>query len=270
MLRRRGRHADERSFLARMKLPLSVNTNELVREAVTMMRTRIAEPVDLDELARAAGYSPYHFVRVFRSVTGLSPGAFQSALRIEAAKSMLIDTDAAVTRICLELGYESLGSFTSRFTRSVGVPPSRFRRIAREFAQADIAAIMRRAVIAPRPEGPLCGTVLECRPPDAFVWIGIFPKGMPEERPAAGTLRRGDGVFALPAVPDGTYHVLAASLAPDAGWRPYLTGDGARVATSGTVSVRQGAFAWPPVLTLRPLEPTDPPILAPLALLAQN
>jgi AraC family transcriptional regulator len=244
---------------------------ELVERAVVAMRDRISQPLRLDELAQAAGYSTFHFDRMFRSVTGLSAGAFQSALRIEAAKQQLITSDLPVTEICVNLGYESLGSFTSRFTRSVGVSPNKFRAIAQQLSQCDVSALMAKAFDAPRADGPLRGTVHGSQAPDAFVWIGVFRKGMPEERPVSGALRRGDGIFAIPAMTDGTYHVLSASVAADAGWQTYLlSGDHVRVATSGTVAVRGDAFAWPPALELRPLRISDPPILASLALLALN
>jgi AraC-like DNA-binding protein len=246
-----------------------VNSRDLVERAVSAMRARIAEPLRLDELARDAGYSAFHFDRLFRSITGLSAGAFQSALRIDAAKRLLVDTNLSVTEICMQLGYGSLGSFTSRFSRSVGVSPRAFRDVAQRLAHTDVAAIMSKAFDAPQSEGPLRGTVHGSQSADAFIWIGAFRKGMPEERPIAGALRRGDGIFAFSHVPDGTFHVLSASVAPGADWRAYLLcGDPVRVATSGTVAVRNGEFAWPPVLTLRDLEPTDPPILASLALLA--
>jgi AraC-like DNA-binding protein len=227
------------------------------------------EPLRLDDLARAAGYSAFHFDRLFRSETGLSAGAFQSALRIEAAKHLLIDTQLPITHICAELGYESLGSFTSRFTRSVGVSPNAFRSFAQRLANDDVTALLEHAFSAPQSDGPLRGTVHGSQSSDAFVWIGAFRKGMPEQRPMAGMLRRGDGIFAIREIPEGSYHVLCASIAPDANWRTYLlSGEHVRVATSGTVAVRGGSFAWPPVLALRALSPTDPPILASLAVLA--
>jgi AraC-like DNA-binding protein len=233
------------------------------------MRSRIAEPLRLDEIAGAAGYSTFHFDRVFRSITGLSAGAFQTALRLEAAKTLLLDTDASVTQICMEIGYESVGSFTSRFTRSVGVSPNAFRDFARKLAQSDVTAMLAQAFAMPRPAGPLHGTVHATQAADAFVWIGLFRKGVPEQRPEAGCLRRGDGVFSLAAVEDGTYHALCASVAPGTDWRTYmLSGEHVRVGTSGLVAVRHGDFVWPPAIELRALEPTDPPILASLALLA--
>jgi AraC-like DNA-binding protein len=233
------------------------------------MRARIAEPLRLDEIARAAGYSAFHFDRMFRSVTGLSAGAFQSALRIEAAKARLLDTEMTVTQICMEIGYDSIGSFTSRFTRSVGVAPNAFRAFARKLAQSDVTAMLEQAFAARQTSGPLTGSVRGSQSPDSFVWVGLFRKGMPEQRPVAGFLRRGDGVFSIAPVQDGTYHALCASVAPGTDWRTYmLSGEHVRVGTSGLVAVREGAFAWPPAIELRGLEPTDPPILASLALLA--
>ena len=248
---------------------LTKTRDAVVSEAVAVMRSRIAEPLKLDDFARAAGYSPFHFDRIFRSATGLSAVAFQSALRMEAAKELLIDTDQPVTQVCTQLGYESIGSFTSRFTRSVGVSPTGFRAAAERLSNADVTALLAEAFNAPQVDGPLRGTVYGSQTADAFVWIGLFRKGVPEQRPVAGSLRRGDGVFSTRSVADGTYHVLAASVAPNADWRTYLLcGEHVRVATSGIVAVRGGAFEWPPSLALRELQLTDPPVLASLALLA--
>jgi AraC family transcriptional regulator len=233
------------------------------------MRSRIAEPLRLQEVARRAGYSSFHFERMFRSVTGLSAGAFQTALRLEAAKTLLLDTEMSVTQICMEIGYESVGSFTSRFTRSVGASPNAFRAVARELSHSDVTTLLAQAFAAPQRGGPLRGSVHGAQTADAFVWVGLFRKGVPEQRPVAGFLRRGDGVFSMSLVQDATYHALCASVAPGTDWRTYmLSGGHVRVGTSGVVAVRHGVFAWPPAIQLRALEPTDPPILASLALLA--
>lgn len=98
-----------------------------VGNAIMMMRARLAEPLSLRALAGAACMSPFHFSRVFRSLTGMPPGQFLWALRLDRAKALLAQTDLSVTEICFEVGYQSFGTFITRFHNLVGVAPTAFR-----------------------------------------------------------------------------------------------------------------------------------------------
>lgn len=98
-----------------------------VGNAIVMMRARLAEPISLRALAGAACMSPFHFSRVFRSLTGMPPSQFLWALRLNRAKTLLAQTGLSVTEICFEVGYQSFGTFITRFHNLVGVAPSAFR-----------------------------------------------------------------------------------------------------------------------------------------------
>jgi AraC family transcriptional regulator len=100
------------------------------------MHERIDRPFALDEMARIAYLSPFYFNRVFRQLTGLPPRRFHTALRIAAAKRLLLTTDLSVTEVCLEVGYQSLGTFTTHFHELVGVSPRELRRLASDPARA--------------------------------------------------------------------------------------------------------------------------------------
>ncbi len=89
-----------------------------------------AEPLDLAEIARAAGCSRFHFLRSFRAAYGETPGAYLTRRRIERAKDLLRATNLTVTEICHRVGFSSLGSFSARFSELVGVSPSAYRREA--------------------------------------------------------------------------------------------------------------------------------------------
>jgi AraC family transcriptional regulator len=233
------------------------------------MREHVDRPLTLEEMCKSAHLSPFYFDRVFRRATGLSAGAFQAALRMEAAKRKLLETEHSITEICFDLGYKSLGSFTTRFSATVGMSPIAFRAWGTHLAEMPIDVALAQAFDAPQPCGPLLGEVHGAPTADAFVWIGAFTKGIPQRRPAAGTLRRGDGQFSAPAPPDGRYDILCAAIAPTKDWRRYMfLGDHVRVATTGTVTIRGGVCSCAIELHLRPLRSTDPPILAPLPLLA--
>src|ERR1700753_2934128 len=78
---------------------------------------RVAEPLTVADLARAAGLSPAHLSREFRRVFGEPPHRYLLTRRLERAAALLRVTDWPVARICFEVGAGSLGSFTTSFTR---------------------------------------------------------------------------------------------------------------------------------------------------------
>ena len=102
--------------------------DDAVKRVIHFMEDRLDEPVTIDDMAKAAKFSKFHFTRLFRRETGLSPARFLSALRIEEAKRLLVTTTLRVADISLLVGYTSVGTFTTRFTTSVGVSPTRYRR----------------------------------------------------------------------------------------------------------------------------------------------
>jgi len=104
-----------------------------VLRARDAIHARYAEPLRLDQLAREAALSPFHFLRIFRSAFGETPHQYLTRVRIEAAKRLLL-ADAPVTDVCFEVGFQSLGSFSALFARRVGAPPSAFRRRLHHFA----------------------------------------------------------------------------------------------------------------------------------------
>ena len=85
------------------------------------------EPLDVDDLARAAGLSRAHFSREFRRAFGESPPAYLLTRRLERAAALLRTTDRSVADICLSVGLQSVGSFTTSFTRTYGRPPTAYR-----------------------------------------------------------------------------------------------------------------------------------------------
>jgi AraC-like DNA-binding protein len=100
-----------------------------VRRARDLIDRRFAEPLDLDAMARAAGFSRFHFARAFRAAYGETPGAYLTRRRIERAQDLLRAANLTVTEICHLVGFSSLGSFSARFAELVGVPPTEYRRL---------------------------------------------------------------------------------------------------------------------------------------------
>lgn len=87
--------------------------------------------VTLEDAAREACLSPFHFNRVFARTFGETPHEFVTRRRIDDAKKLLLAGNQSVTDICFDLGYESLGSFSSKFRLLTGLSPAAFRREAR-------------------------------------------------------------------------------------------------------------------------------------------
>src|SRR5215471_7831659 len=116
---------------------------QAVERAIQFMHTHLHELLTLEDLASVAYLSPFHFTRVFGRLIGIPPGEFLSALRFQAARRLLVTTALSVTDICFEVGYTSIGSFTSRFTHRVGLSPRLLRQRAHAFEppQAEYAEI---------------------------------------------------------------------------------------------------------------------------------
>jgi AraC-like DNA-binding protein len=87
-----------------------------------------AEPVTLAELARQAGLSRFHFLRRFRDAFGATPHEYLTRVRLGRAKQLLAAENRSVTEVCLDIGFSSLGSFSTLFAERFGCPPSAWRR----------------------------------------------------------------------------------------------------------------------------------------------
>ena len=92
-----------------------------------LVDARYFEPIGVDDLARAAGLSRFHFSREFRKAFGESPHAYLLTRRLERAAALLRGTDRRVAEICFAVGLRSVGSFTTSFTRTFGVSPTAYR-----------------------------------------------------------------------------------------------------------------------------------------------
>jgi AraC-like DNA-binding protein len=89
-----------------------------------------AQPLDVEALARGAHMSAGHLSREFRQAFGESPYGYLMTRRIERAMALLRRGDLSVTEVCFTVGCSSLGTFSTRFTELVGMPPSTYRRLA--------------------------------------------------------------------------------------------------------------------------------------------
>jgi AraC-like DNA-binding protein len=119
--------------------------------AKDLVDSRYFDPLEVGDLARAAGFSRAHFSREFRRTFGESPHAYLLTRRLERAAALLRNTDHSVARICFDVGLQSVGSFTTSFTRTYGVSPAAYRAAFPNAADyARVPTCMLRAFGRPR------------------------------------------------------------------------------------------------------------------------
>lgn len=231
-----------------------------VKRAITTMRENLGEPLTVDDLARSAMFSKFHFTRIFQRVTGVSPGRFLSALRLQQAQRLLVSTTLNVADISQQVGYNSVGTFSSRFSRSVGMSPTTYRRSA-GFA-THIACDPHdgdRAAATARVHGRIAAHDDEPR----LVFAGLFESRIPEGRPVCCDVLTQPGLFTLNKVPAGTWHLLAQSVPgslndPD-GYQANIN-ESVWVASHGPIVVAPDSSVRVD-LNFRPIQTMHPPVL---------
>jgi AraC-like DNA-binding protein len=100
-------------------------------EAALWIDAHSHQAIDLGAAARELDLSPFHFLRLFSAVLGVTPHQYLVRSRLRHAARLLADSDRAVTDVALEVGFADLSNFVRTFHRAAGVPPSRFRTVAR-------------------------------------------------------------------------------------------------------------------------------------------
>jgi len=244
-----------------------------VERVITSARGRLCEPISLRDMSRVAYLSTFHFNRVFHQITGLPPAKFISAMRLDEAKRLLLNTNLSITDICFEVGYNSLSTFTRLFTQRVGLGPREFRYLAERITPTSVeslcahyADLTGRASLNPSVEGFVHSPKTDAGP----IFIGLFRIHLPQSRPVGGALLTSPGAFRIGPVPDGTYHLLAAALPRLGDMLGYLLPDSDSLSVgtaNGPVIVRHGKASGPLTISLRPMVLTDPPLLVSLPFL---
>jgi AraC-like DNA-binding protein len=246
--------------------------HEAVERVVVAMRERLDQPLTLRDLADIAAFSPFHFDRLFRRLTGLPPGRFLTMVRMEAARRLLLTTQHSVTDVCLDVGYSSIGSFTYQFTELLGLSPSRLRRLAMRNGRClDRHPDMLVEHSPPVPFGHgLSGWIDATDEAPGPIFVGLFQAPRPEGRPVACTILAEPGPFRIGSLPDGRYYAFAVSLPRSTDDASMLMPDMTTVqvaASADPIDVEGGRAQGRADLTLRSSRLIDPPLLVTLPLL---
>ncbi|MDA3646983.1 helix-turn-helix domain-containing protein [Saccharopolyspora indica] len=245
-----------------------------VEQAISAMRDRYFDPITLQDLAAEVFVSPFHFSRVFAKSTGVTPGRYLTAIRLFEAKRLLVTSSMTVSDIVCSVGYSSVGTFTTRFTKAMGMTPSQYRdpRV-RELMLAWAPDFQRfpelGGYVGDRPDvgtgsaaaSSITGTV-EVPPAiaPASVLVGVFADPIPQCGPVACAVlpSTGSSRVTIPNVPIGRWRVLAVAQPADGAQPLHLH------AVREPVTVSPGRVANVQ-LRLRPVTPTDPPVAITLA-----
>ncbi|WBB75818.1 helix-turn-helix transcriptional regulator [Micromonospora sp. WMMD1128] len=230
------------------------------------MRGDLGGDLPLNVLARTALFSPFHFHRIFRAVTGETPARFLAALRMAQARRLLLHSRLTVGAICARVGYTSVGSFTTQFTRLVGVPPEQFRRQVRALLGRLIPPVVR-----DRPLGPYAGAVLQpvvrggLAASAGTVLVSVASADA-EPEASRWTVSEGAGPVRLPVgLPPGRYR--AQMLLLKSRWAATATLVD-QIPESYLVGWTEFTVPPPPLrldrvaIRLRPPQPTDLPVLS--------
>ena len=250
---------------------LAVHTRA-VEDAIHTMHTHLHEVLTIEDLASVAYLSPFHFTRVFRHLIGIPPGEFLLALRFQTARHLLLTTSLSVTDICFEVGYTSLGSFTSRFTHLVGLSPRLLRQRAQSFEPLlDTPTEPFPTVSSVMPgTNALLGRISTPATFRGTIYVGLFTSPIPQGLPVRCTKLSSPGWYLLHGMPDGIYHLRAAAFPASSDLHSSLL-PGEKMLLGNNASplvIRHGQVVFgDPNLTLHPPRLTDPPLVMGLPLL---
>lgn len=107
-----------------------VTHEERLRLARAYLDSNCTSAITIAYVSRKAALSPYHFIRLFYRAYKQTPHQYLVQRRIDRAKELLRSSELSITEICLEVGFESLGSFSTRFRKDTGLSPSEYRKNA--------------------------------------------------------------------------------------------------------------------------------------------
>ena len=249
---------------------------QAVERVITTVHARLDEPFSLQDMSRIAFTSPFHFNRIFHQITGLPPTRFFCAMRLEAAKRLLLTTPLNVMDVCFEVGYNSLGTFTRRFTQLVGLAPCQLRHLAERIKPASFETLcaqyaerLQDSSLKPK----IRGRVDAPRESRGLIFLGLFLTKTPESHPVSATLLTAPGHYSIGHVRDGTYYLLAARLPADEDALSYLLPERQSMlvgTADGPLVVKGGRASGQVDISLRPMRLTDPPLLISLPFLLAN
>lgn len=261
-----------RSFLSPTSFKNStlVTHYQAVEKVILTIREQLSESLSLQDMAEIANLSSYHFNRIFRQIVGIPPIQFLYALRIQAAKRLLLTTQLSVTDICFEVGYKSLGTFTTRFTKLVGLTPLHLRHLSHQntvFSYELLHKYLTKEsnIVSLNPH--LSGRVRVSSTFHGFICVGIFSTPIPQGLPIRCTLMSAPGIYRITSLPDGRYYIFATAFPSNENISSCLLQDNGLRGVTGPILVYGGKVDGSTDITLRLPRLIEPPLLIALPFL---
>ena len=245
---------------------------ESVERVISAMRNQIDQPLSLGSMARIALASRYHFNRTFRQVTGVPPSQFLYALRLEKAKRLLLQTQRKVIDICYDVGYNSVGTFTRRFTDLLGISPTTFRDMARGPIKR-LPHYRDSAASAKHNSHTGCTVSGFVKVPPRFnglIFVGLFETPIPQGKPLACAAPSADGSYSIEDVPEGEFYLFALGLKHPINAPGCFNYETAIRGGGNALCISRDSVEGSTYVRLRPPSPFDPPILLVLPVLMEK
>lgn len=240
-----------------------------VRQVIELMRTQFAEPLSLADMADMACLSPFYFSRIFHRIVGSPPGEFLSALRLGAAKQLLLTTELSVTDVCFAVGYNAPGTFTTRFTQHVGIAPRHLRFLSKQsldLKKTPFPSSLASVQQSINSQAYLSGHIFFPETFTGIIFLGVFPRPIPQGKPVRCMKLSAPGPFHLGPLPSGCWYVLAAAFPMSQDPSIYLLPEQVSLVGSvGPLYIQGNVIPAPIEVCLRPPCLTDPPIITALS-----
>ncbi|MFD2044281.1 helix-turn-helix domain-containing protein [Ornithinibacillus salinisoli] len=242
---------------------LTSEKKKVVLQAIEYMKNHIDEEITSEALAKHVGYSPYHFSRIFKDITGVSPRHYLSALRIEAGKEILINSSSSILKTLLHVGFRSMGSFNTKFKKFVGLPPKQFQSSIQDLHQFINEFEFSEELTQIDIQNPSITCHLEI--PSTFkgiLFVGLFPRPIPDQNPIHGTaISHHEKSCTFTNIPLGTYYIMATAISRSINPINYFVLDNALRGMADTpIHIQENTAETVHILLREPL-PYDPPIL---------
>lgn len=192
---------------------------ERIPEILVYMQKYVTQDITVEEAANHFGYSKFHFSREFKRLTGFSAADYLSSLKIEHAKQALLRSEHSVTNSGFDVGYSSIGTFSTTFTRKTGLSPREYKQqLEALYCAAKKCEETPSAVVGHK--DPLASETSRCfisvHYPEGYqagiTFVGLFKTPIPNHRPVAGVALTKKNSHLFEHIPNGAYYLLACSI----------------------------------------------------------
>lgn len=241
-----------------------------IAEIIMYMNEHVSDELTIEDVAAHFHYSKYHFSREFKLHTGFSASDYLSSIKIEKAKQNLLKKNQTITESSFDVGYSSLGTFSTTFAKKTGLSPREYKEQVESLYQ--LTQEYEDDTAPYRPTSTLSLNIKEknqlsislsypSMSQTTITFIGLFHRPIPNHKPAIGVALTDQTTHTFTRIPNGTYYLLACAIEKSKNPLNYfILNDCLRGKLDTPLSFPE-ASSTHVQLTLREPLPEDPPIL---------